>query len=75
MGNDASCRMVGVNSLMIKMFDDVIRTITDVRHVPDLRRSLISVGALSRLGLKIVVDGEKMKISKGYMIVMRGVRA
>ena len=75
MGNDASCRMVGVGSIMIRMFDGVIRTITDVRYVPDLRRSLISVGALSRLGLKIVVEGEKMKISKGSMIVMRGVRA
>ena len=75
MGNDASCHMIGVGSVMIRMFDGVIRTITDVRHVPDLRRSLISVGALSRLDLKIVVEGEKMKISKGSMIVMRGVRA
>ena len=56
MGNDASCRMVGVGSVMIRMFDDVIRTITNIRHVPDLRRSLISVRALSRLGLKIVVE-------------------
>ena len=75
MGNDASCRMVGVGSVNVRMFDGVIRTITDVRHVPDLRRSLISVGALSRLGLKIVVEGEKMKIAKGSMIVMKGVRA
>jgi len=62
MGNEASCHMMGVGSVMIRMFDGVIRTITDVRHVPDLRRRLISVGALSRLGLKIVVEGEKMKI-------------
>ena len=74
-GNDASFHMVGDGSLMIRMFDGVIRTITDVRHVPDLRRSLVSVGELSRLGFKIVVEGEKMKISKGSMIVMRGVRA
>ena len=74
MENDASCRMVGVGNVKIGMFDDVIRTITDVRHVPDLRRSLIFVGALSRLGLKIVVEEEKMKISKGSMIVMKGVR-
>ena len=54
-GNDASCRMAGVGSVMIRMFDSVVRTITDVRHVPDLRRSLISIGALSGLGLMIVV--------------------
>ena len=44
MGNDASCRMIGVGSVKVRMFNGVIRTITDVRLVPDLRRSLKSIG-------------------------------
>ena len=28
------------------MFDGVIRTLCDVRHVPDLRKNLISLGTL-----------------------------
>lgn len=50
MDNDVSCRIVGVDSVKVKMYDGVIRTIIDIRHVHDLRRSLISIGALSRLG-------------------------
>ena len=46
MGNDASCKVVGIRNIKIKMFDGVVRTLCDVRHVPDLRKNLISLGTL-----------------------------
>ena len=33
LGDNHSCKIVGAGSVKIKMFDGVIRTLTDVRHV------------------------------------------
>ena len=43
-GNDASCEVAGIGNISIKMFDGVVRTLCDVRHVPDLRKNMISLG-------------------------------
>jgi hypothetical protein len=37
MGNDISCKSVGIGSIKIKMFDGIVRTLMDVRHVPNLK--------------------------------------
>jgi hypothetical protein len=34
MGNGAHCKIIGIGNIRIKMFDGVIRTLCDVRHVP-----------------------------------------
>jgi len=34
MGNDVTCQMVGIGTVRIKMFDDVVRNLTDVRYIP-----------------------------------------
>ena len=43
LGDNHSCKIVGVGSVKIKMFDGLIRTLTDVRHVPELKKKLISL--------------------------------
>ena len=50
MGNDASCRVVGMGNIIVKMFNGVIKTFCDVRHVPGLRKNLISLGTLGGNG-------------------------
>ena len=50
MGNDASCRVVRIGNIRVKMFDSVIRTLCDVRYVPDLRKNMISLGTLDNNG-------------------------
>ncbi|KAK3013991.1 hypothetical protein RJ639_009544 [Escallonia herrerae] len=37
---DVSCKVVGIGSIQIKMHDGVVRTLTDVRHVLELRKNL-----------------------------------
>ena len=44
--HDHSWKVVGVGTIKITMFDGVVRTLSDAHHVPDLRRNLISLGAL-----------------------------
>ena len=38
MVNDATCPVIGICTVKIKMFDGVIRVLSNVRHVPDLRK-------------------------------------
>eukprot|EP00253_Pinus_taeda_P018596 PITA_18596 len=71
MGNDVTCNIVGIGSIQLQMFDGTTRILTDVRHVPDLRKNLISLGALDSNGYKTVIQGGVMKIYKGILLVMK----
>jgi len=35
MGNNVSCQIVGIGNIRIKMYDNIVRTLTSVRHVPE----------------------------------------
>ena len=72
MGNDALCRVIGMGNIRVKMFYGVIRTLCDVRHVPDLRKNLISLGTLDDNSFNYKSSNEVMKVRKGVLIVMKG---
>ena len=54
------------------MFDCVIRTLCDVRHVLDLRKNLVSMGTLDGNGFNYKSLNRVMKVSKGVLIVTKG---
>ncbi len=54
--------MVGIGTICIQMFDGVIHTLTDVRHIPDLKRNLISLGALDSLGCWWNISGSSKRL-------------
>eukprot|EP00253_Pinus_taeda_P008927 PITA_08927 len=66
MGNDVTCNIVGIGSVQLQMFDGTTRILTDVRHVLDLRKNLISLRALDSNGNKTVIQGGVMKIYKVF---------
>ena len=72
MGNDATCSIIGIGTMKIKIFDGVVRVLSNVRHVPDLRKNLISLGVLDDLGYSYSSKGGIMKITKGALMVMKG---
>ena len=58
MGDDHSCNVEGIGIVRIKMFDGIVRELKEVRYVPELKRNLISVGALEALGFVVSIrDG------------------
>jgi hypothetical protein len=71
MGNDISCKVVGIGSIRIKMFDGTVKILIDVRHVPELRKNLISLGVLNTRGYKSIFEGGVMKVYKGIQLVMK----
>jgi WD40 repeat protein len=44
MGNDATCIIIGMRTIKIKMSDGVVRTLEEVRHIPKVKKNLISLG-------------------------------
>ncbi|KAG8494480.1 hypothetical protein CXB51_011893 [Gossypium anomalum] len=74
MGNNVSCKIAGVGTIKVKMFDGVVRTLSDVRHVPELKRNLISLSTLDSKGYRYTAESGVLKISKRYLVVMKGQR-
>ncbi|KAH9668177.1 hypothetical protein KPL70_021322 [Citrus sinensis] len=72
MGNDLTCRVVGRGSIRLKMFDGMSKELRDVRHVPDLKRNLISLGMLDKIGCLVKLESGTLKVLKGSMVVMKG---
>ncbi|KAG8485684.1 hypothetical protein CXB51_019017 [Gossypium anomalum] len=63
-GNNASCKIAGVGTIKVKIFDGVVRTLSDVRHVPELKRNLILLSTLNSKGYRYTAESGVLKISK-----------
>ncbi|VFQ60637.1 unnamed protein product [Cuscuta campestris] len=73
MANGARRKIAGVGTVQVRMFDGVVRTLTGVKHVPGLKGNVISLGALDSEGYRIFAKGGVLKISRGAMVVAKGV--
>ncbi|KAK2993218.1 hypothetical protein RJ640_005186 [Escallonia rubra] len=72
MGNDDVCKVMGIGTIKIKMFDGIVRTLGDARYIPDLKKNLISLGILDSIDCSISIKGGVMKVSKCAMVIMKG---
>lgn len=75
MGNNAPCKTIGIGSIRIKMYDGIVRTLTQVRHVPDLKKNLISLGTLEENGCKYSAEGGVLKVTRGALVLMKAKRS
>ena len=48
--NDAHYKITDISNIRIKMFDGMVITLCDVRHVPEVKKNLISFGILDSKG-------------------------
>jgi len=55
----------------MKMFDEWVQTLKDVRHVPDLRKKVLSLGSLETQGYKFSDMKGALKVTKGSMTVLK----
>lgn len=53
------------------MFDGVIRTLTDVRHIPELKQNPISLSTLDSKGYKYTGECGVIKVSRRALVVMK----
>ena len=72
MGNNVACKVVGIGTIRIKIFDGVVRTLTDVRHIPALKKNLISLSILNFISCSFKAKGRALRGCKDALIVMKG---
>ena len=72
MANNTASRVVGKWSVRFRMADGRSVTLTEVRHVPNLRKNLISMGMLDSKGCSFEASGGTLRVSKGNKEMLRG---
>ena len=73
MGDDHSCNMEGIGSVLIKIFDGIVGEPKEVRYVPQLKKIFILVGALKALNLEIFGRDGVLKMLRGSIVVMKDI--
>ena len=63
-----------MGSVRIKINDEFEWVLPNVRHVPDLKRNLISLGMLDDYGFTWKGEKGALKVSKGSLVVMKGMK-
>lgn len=76
MGNNQSCRVAGIGRVRLRLLDETVRVLDQVRRVPDLRKNLISLSTLNSNGYTFFGGGEGgdgvLKVQRGHRIVLEG---
>ncbi|KAH9666242.1 Integrase catalytic domain-containing protein [Citrus sinensis] len=70
-GSDYSLK---IGTIRLKMFDGMVRELKEVRFVTEMKKNLISVGALEAKGYKVTIEDGTMKFTHGAMVILQGVR-
>ncbi|KAA3479755.1 Integrase, catalytic core [Gossypium australe] len=58
--------------LLVSMTKRIVRTLSNVKHMPNLKKNLVSLGTLDSNGYKIVIESNVLKVSCGALVLMRG---
>ncbi|RVW21719.1 Retrovirus-related Pol polyprotein from transposon TNT 1-94 [Vitis vinifera] len=64
--------VVGLGDIRISLLNGFVWLLEKVRHIPDLRRNLISVGQLDDEGHAILFVGGTWKVTKGARVLAHG---
>jgi len=75
MGNNSQCKVAGKGTIRFKMHDSMIKTLTNVKQIPNLKRNLICLGTLESLGCKDIAKGGVLKVSECALVLMKANRS
>jgi hypothetical protein len=75
MGNSATSKVEGKGTVVLRMTLEKELTLTDVLHVPEIRKNLISGSVLVKKGFKLAFEADKVVLTKSGMYVGRGYMA
>ncbi|XP_077230002.1 uncharacterized protein LOC143863221 [Tasmannia lanceolata] len=71
LGDRSTCDVRRIEMVKIKKFDKVLCTFGGVVYVPKMRRNLVSLGQLDCRGYMFLATGRAMKITRGFMVLMK----
>ncbi|GJX12401.1 hypothetical protein Tco_0204159 [Tanacetum coccineum] len=74
LGDNRTCTIKGTGKVKIQLHDRSSFILEDVRYVPGLKRSLISLGTLKKEGYTMKMQMSRIKVIKGCQVMMTGIR-
>lgn len=72
MGNDNEVEVLGIGTVCLESSNGSRLVLNNVKHAPDVRLNLITVGYLDDEGYVNTLGASQWKLTKGSMIVARG---
>ena len=72
MGNNAMCRIISIGSVKLRLHNGTLLMIKQVRHVPDLKRNLISLGMFNQMGYNISLESGDLRVMNGSKTILKG---
>ena len=72
LANGATLDVVGIGEVWILLPNEFVWLLEKVRHIPDLRKNLISVGQLDDERHAILFVGDTWKVTKRATVLARG---
>ena len=71
-GDGHTCHIEGISTIRIKIFNGTVRELHDVMYVPQLKKNLISVGALEVPGMKETLGEDVLKMFSASLVIIKG---
>lgn len=72
MGNGASVAVKGKGKVLMEFTSGHELELTDVYHVPEIKKNLVSGSLLNKFGFKLVFESDKFILTKGGSFVGKG---
>ena len=72
MGNHNTAKVLGTGTVELKLSSGKKLVLTNVYHVPDIKKNLVSASLLSKNGVKTVLESDKLILSKNSVFVGKG---
>ena len=72
MGNSTTVEVIRKWKIILKLTSEKTLSLSNVLYVPSLCRNLVSESMLNRAGLKIILEGDKVVLTKNGEFVGKG---
>ena len=72
MGDDKPCKIIGMVKVIVKQQNGNQWLLKEVRHVPYLKKNLISTGQLGSEGCVKTFTDKAWKVTKGALVIAKG---
>ena len=72
MGNHDKAKVLGKGTVEVKMSSGKVMILTNVFHVPKIKKNLASANLLCKSGVKAVLESDKLILSKNGIFVGKG---
>ncbi|GKB47535.1 retrotransposon protein, putative, ty1-copia subclass [Tanacetum coccineum] len=74
LGNNRECKIRGIGNVRVQLKDGSSFVLHNVRHIPKLKRNLISLGTLIQEGYTVKLQSGKVKVINGSRVILSGIR-